>query len=93
MFDCALELIDDTPPDHANRLLWTTWFLTTIFDVRFGVDGILQRIARGAHLAVMVGFAEAGSTFDPTSQVQGVFQAMCKIGHLPFLQICNRTMC
>ncbi|KAL7625201.1 hypothetical protein AAE478_004416 [Parahypoxylon ruwenzoriense] len=57
-------------------LLWTTWFLTTIFDVRFGVDGTLQRITRGAHLAVMVGFAEAGSTFDPNAQAQPVFQAM-----------------
>ncbi|KAI5865627.1 bacterial low temperature requirement A protein-domain-containing protein [Durotheca rogersii] len=57
-------------------LLWTTWFLTTIFDVRFGVDGTLQRITRGAHLAVMVGFAEAGSTFNPDAQAQPVFQAM-----------------
>lgn len=78
--------------NYANRLLWTTWYLTTIFDVRFGVDGILQRIARGAHLAVMVGFAEAGSTFDPTAQVQGVFQAMCKFkaAQLPPMHTGNR---
>ncbi len=70
--------IGEALPNNMDRLLWTTWFLTTIFDVRFGVDGILQRIARGAHLAVMVGFAEAGSTFNPTAQVRGIFQAMCK---------------
>lgn len=39
------------------RLLWTTWFVTTVFDARYGHDGVFERLAHAFHLAVMVGFA------------------------------------
>ncbi|KAK7211346.1 hypothetical protein V2G26_018524 [Clonostachys chloroleuca] len=57
-------------------LLWTTWLVTTLFDARFGQDGILERIARAFHLAVMIGFAEAGVSFEKQNLVRAIFQSM-----------------
>ncbi|KAH7157320.1 bacterial low temperature requirement A protein-domain-containing protein [Dactylonectria estremocensis] len=56
-------------------LLWVTWFITTVFDARFGQDGILERMARACHLAVMIGFAVAGVSFDGDEIVQTIFKA------------------
>lgn len=61
-----------------SSLLWTTWLVTTLFDARFGQDGILERIARAFHLAVMIGFAEAGVSFEKQNLVRAIFQSMCK---------------
>ncbi|KAF7557544.1 hypothetical protein G7Z17_g553 [Cylindrodendrum hubeiense] len=57
-------------------LLWITWFITTVFDARFGQDGVLERMARACHLAVMIGFAVAGVAFDRDGLVQTIFRAM-----------------
>ncbi|RFU73321.1 hypothetical protein TARUN_8929 [Trichoderma arundinaceum] len=58
-------------------LLWTTRLLTTLYDVRYITDSVWERLCRAVHLAVMVGFAELGPTFDFFKEAKSVFQAMC----------------
>ncbi|QYS96798.1 hypothetical protein H0G86_004037 [Trichoderma simmonsii] len=58
-------------------LLWTTWLLTTLYDVRYVTDSVWERLCRAVHLAVMVGFAELGPTFDFFKEAKSVFRAMC----------------
>ncbi|KAL8804118.1 MAG: hypothetical protein Q9182_002751 [Xanthomendoza sp. 2 TL-2023] len=48
-------------------ILWFTWLQVVLFDVRFGVDSLFERVAKLIHLAVMVTFAIIGTKFDPTS--------------------------
>ncbi|KAJ4212861.1 hypothetical protein NW759_011502 [Fusarium solani] len=57
-------------------LLWITWLATTVFDVRFGQDGVFERIARAAHLTVMIGFSAGGVSFSQTKQLQPIFKVM-----------------
>lgn len=59
-----------------TRLLWTTWLLTTLYDVRYTSDSVLERCCKAVHLGVMVGFAEIGTAFDPEHQIQPIFRAM-----------------
>lgn len=59
-------------------ILWFTWLQTSLFDVRFGVDSILQRIFNITSLGVMTGFAVVGAIYDTahlTDNVAG-FRAM-----------------
>ncbi|KAL6701540.1 bacterial low temperature requirement A domain-containing protein [Trichoderma pleuroticola] len=58
-------------------LLWTTWLLTTLYDVRYVTESVWERLCRAVHLAVMVGFAELGPTFDFFKEAKSVFRAMC----------------
>ncbi|EGR48501.1 uncharacterized protein TRIREDRAFT_108011 [Trichoderma reesei QM6a] len=60
-------------------LLWTTWLLTTLYDVRYVTDSVWERVSRAVHLAVMVGFAELGPTFDFFKEAKSVFRAMWQI--------------
>ncbi|KAK8138327.1 hypothetical protein PG984_001707 [Apiospora sp. TS-2023a] len=57
-------------------LLWTTWLMTSIYDVRFTSESILERCCRGAHLGVMTGFAVIATSFNPEKQIASVYQAM-----------------
>ncbi|KAF3061119.1 hypothetical protein GL218_03734 [Daldinia childiae] len=57
-------------------LLWTTWLLTTLYDVRFTADSVWERCCKAIHLGVMIGFAEIGAAFDPNDQIVSVFRAM-----------------
>lgn len=50
--------------------------MVTIYDVRFSADSVVARIGRAVHLAVMVGFAEFGTSFDPDDQVKAIFQTL-----------------
>jgi hypothetical protein len=47
-------------------ILWFTWCLTSMYDIRFVSDSLLARIAKGVHLGVMVGLAFSGPKFDTT---------------------------
>jgi hypothetical protein len=58
--------------------LWNTWFITTVHDARFIQDGILPRLARACHLAVMIGFAIVGSAFDKDDLIRPIIKAGCK---------------
>ncbi|KAI0900069.1 hypothetical protein F4806DRAFT_454954 [Annulohypoxylon nitens] len=57
-------------------LLWTTWGLTTLYDVRFTADSIWERCCKAVHLGVMIGFAEIGTSFDPDDQIVSIFRTM-----------------
>ncbi|KAH8881009.1 hypothetical protein GQ53DRAFT_520559 [Thozetella sp. PMI_491] len=57
-------------------MLWFTWALVGLFDVRFVTDSIFERCARAVHLGVMVGFAVVAANFDPMQQVRLTFRAM-----------------
>ncbi|KAL8993018.1 MAG: hypothetical protein Q9169_006661 [Polycauliona sp. 2 TL-2023] len=45
-------------------ILWFTWLQVVMFDVRFGVDSLFERVAKLIHLGVMVTFAIIGTNFD-----------------------------
>ncbi|KAH9903928.1 hypothetical protein F4778DRAFT_733253 [Xylariomycetidae sp. FL2044] len=57
-------------------LLWTTWLLTTLYDVRFAADSVVERVCKAVHLGVMIGFSEVGTSFDPKHQIISVFRAL-----------------
>ncbi|ORY65271.1 uncharacterized protein BCR38DRAFT_294854, partial [Pseudomassariella vexata] len=57
-------------------ILWFTWFLVGLFDVRYVTDSIFERLARTVHLGVMVGFAVVASRFHPDSQIKSIFQGL-----------------
>ncbi|KAL8668874.1 MAG: hypothetical protein Q9168_006519, partial [Polycauliona sp. 1 TL-2023] len=48
-------------------ILWFTWLQVVMFDVRFGVDSLFERVAKLIHFAVMVTFAIVGTNFDPSN--------------------------
>ncbi|KAH8681008.1 hypothetical protein BX600DRAFT_445505 [Xylariales sp. PMI_506] len=57
-------------------IIWFTWFLVGIFDVRFVTDSIYERVIRTAHLGVMLGFSVVVTYFDPENQDKTVFQTL-----------------
>ncbi|ROT40676.1 hypothetical protein SODALDRAFT_330418 [Sodiomyces alkalinus F11] len=60
-------------------LLWITWFLTGMYDVRFVTDCIFERAARAVHLGVLVGFTVTSPNFDPNDQQPVVFRTFSLI--------------
>lgn len=44
-------------------LLWFTWLSTTLFDVRFGIDGVWTRLHKAIQFGVFTGFVFAGPVF------------------------------
>ncbi|KND88726.1 hypothetical protein TOPH_06645 [Tolypocladium ophioglossoides CBS 100239] len=64
--------------NHA-RLLWLTWFLVTLYDVRYVTDSIFTRVTRAIQLGVLVGFAVVAPKFDPTNQHRATMRAMSLI--------------
>lgn len=57
-------------------MLWFTWALVGLFDVRFVADSIFERIASAGHLAVMIGFAVVAVDFHSKGQNIQTFQTM-----------------
>lgn len=55
-------------------MLWFTWALVGLFDVRFVADSIFERATRAGHLGVMVGFAVVAHDFRPAHQARPVFR-------------------
>ncbi|KAF4982410.1 hypothetical protein FZEAL_1928 [Fusarium zealandicum] len=49
-------------------VLWITWLVVGLYDVRFVTDSLFERAARGIHLGVMVGFAVVAPKFTPDDQ-------------------------
>ncbi|KAJ6447087.1 sulfate permease [Purpureocillium lavendulum] len=60
-------------------LLWLTWFLVTLFDVRFVTDSIFARVTRAIQLGVLVGFAVVAPKFNPSDQHRDTMRAMSLI--------------
>lgn len=59
-------------------MLWFTWALVALFDVRFVSDSIFERVAKAGHVGVMVGFAVVASDFHPDDKNQNpqIFKIM-----------------
>lgn len=57
-------------------LLWFTWALVSLFDVRFVADSIFERVARAGHLGVMIGLAVVGSNFHFDEPDPKIFRVM-----------------
>ncbi|KJZ69117.1 hypothetical protein HIM_11496 [Hirsutella minnesotensis 3608] len=60
-------------------LLWITWLLVTLFDVRYVTDSILSRVTRAVQLGVLVGFTIVAPNFNPSNLHAGTMQAMSLI--------------
>lgn len=58
--------------------MWTTWFLTSSYDVRFLTDSIFERCCRAVHLGVLVGFVVISPNFNLSRQDSSVLQTFCK---------------
>ncbi|ATY63313.1 Low temperature requirement A [Cordyceps militaris] len=60
-------------------LLWGTWFVVTLYDVRYVTDSIFERVARAVQLGVLVGFTVVAPNFDPEDQDEGTMMTMSLI--------------
>ncbi|KAH7329660.1 hypothetical protein B0I35DRAFT_474234 [Stachybotrys elegans] len=60
-------------------MLWMTWLLIGLYDVRFVTDSIFERVARAAQLGVMVGFAVVAPNFNPSQQIEQTMRTMSLI--------------
>ncbi|RDA83178.1 hypothetical protein CP532_6452 [Ophiocordyceps camponoti-leonardi (nom. inval.)] len=60
-------------------LLWQTWFLVTMFDVRYLSDSIFARTTRAIQLGVLIGFAVVAPKFDIINQHANTFRTMSLI--------------
>jgi hypothetical protein len=45
-------------------MLWFNWLCTTLFDVRFSIDSVWNRIHKTIQFGVFTGFVFAGPVFD-----------------------------
>ncbi|PHH93401.1 hypothetical protein CDD83_3714 [Cordyceps sp. RAO-2017] len=60
-------------------LLWLTWLLVTLFDVRYVTDSIFNRMTRAVQLGVLVGFTVVAPKFNPTNQHLETMQSVSLI--------------
>ncbi|KAK7720986.1 hypothetical protein SLS64_001279 [Diaporthe eres] len=67
-----IELKDLASYIEFEFLLWTTWFLVVIYDVRFLADSWTERIVLALHLAVMISFTEVAPFFNALHKMTGV---------------------
>ncbi|KAL8830519.1 MAG: hypothetical protein Q9170_005694, partial [Blastenia crenularia] len=51
-------------------ILWFSWLQVVLFDVRFGVDSLFERVAKLIHFGVMITFAIVGTRFDPSRRME-----------------------
>ncbi|KAJ4391875.1 hypothetical protein N0V93_005495 [Gnomoniopsis smithogilvyi] len=57
-------------------LLWSTWFLVVIRDVRFLSDSWAERISMGLNLGIMIAFSEIAPFFSALEEIDGVAVSM-----------------
>ncbi|KAJ3476380.1 hypothetical protein NLG97_g9149 [Lecanicillium saksenae] len=67
-------------------LLWGTWFIVTLYDVRYVTDSIFERVARAVQLGVLVGFTVVAPNFDPEDQDRSTMMTMSLI-------LCTSRVC
>ncbi|RDA83517.1 hypothetical protein CP532_4151 [Ophiocordyceps camponoti-leonardi (nom. inval.)] len=60
-------------------LLWLTWFVVTLFDVRYATDSIFSRLTRAIQLGVLVGFVVVDPSFDALRQNANTFRVLSAI--------------
>jgi hypothetical protein len=46
-------------------LMWFTWLQTSLFDVRFSTDSVINRIFKAISFGIMTGFAVVSSQYQP----------------------------
>ncbi|KAI5804311.1 bacterial low temperature requirement A protein-domain-containing protein [Geopyxis carbonaria] len=46
-------------------ILWFTWLQVTLYDIRFSVDSVYERICKAFHFAVMIGFSSVSTKWNP----------------------------
>ncbi|KAI9676024.1 MAG: hypothetical protein M1817_000767 [Caeruleum heppii] len=82
-----LHKIDDGPALSSYIayfvLLWSTWFQSTLFDVRFSTrDSLFARACTAVHFFVMAGFAAVARSFyldDHPDRSEKAFRALCLV--------------
>ncbi|OAQ98466.1 hypothetical protein LLEC1_02952 [Akanthomyces lecanii] len=57
-------------------LLWGTWLVVTLYDVRYVTDSVFERVARAVQLGVLVGFTVVAPNFNPEDQDQTTMMTM-----------------
>jgi hypothetical protein len=57
-------------------VLWFTWYQVSLYDVRFSVDSIFERICKALHFGVMVGFAVTGPQYE--TNAEGYWVGTCR---------------
>jgi len=50
-------------------LLWFTWLQVTLFDTRFNMDSIFDRICKALRFGVMIGFAVVGPSYQDAYKI------------------------
>lgn len=60
-------------------LLWGTWFVVALYDVRYVTDSMFERLARAVQLGVLVGFTVVAPLFDPEAQNKSTMMTMSLI--------------
>lgn len=45
-------------------ILWFTWYQVSLYEVRFGMDSVFERIGKAVQFLVMMVFAICGPRFD-----------------------------
>ncbi|TQW00849.1 Low temperature requirement A [Cordyceps javanica] len=58
-------------------LLWGTWLVVTLYDVRYVTDSIFERVARAVQLGVLIGFTIVAPNFNPEDQDQSTMMTLC----------------
>lgn len=46
-------------------ILWFSWLQTTLYDIRFSVDSVYERVMKAIHFFVMMGFASVSTNWNP----------------------------
>ncbi|KAI5296430.1 hypothetical protein KEM52_002698 [Ascosphaera acerosa] len=70
-------------------IIWFTWLQTTLHDVRFARDSVVERLNKAFQLATMVGFASTGPSFSSNIRFENrwAFKALTIILALSRLQL------
>ncbi|RYP72517.1 hypothetical protein DL771_004157 [Monosporascus sp. 5C6A] len=66
---------DTVSVERLVAVLWFLWLNVMLFDVRFVVDSISERVLRAIHLGSMMGVSVVAPQYNPAQQVMGTFQA------------------
>lgn len=52
-------------------ILWFTWYHVGLYNIRFSVDSIFERVMKAIQFLVMIAFASVGPNFNPGEQAMG----------------------
>ncbi|KAK5657493.1 hypothetical protein OQA88_3065 [Cercophora sp. LCS_1] len=60
-------------------VLWLLWLNVMLFDVRFVIDSVAERVLRAIQLGAMVGVSVVAPQYNPADQIRTTFQAFSVI--------------